>query len=141
MLKYLPTIYIAAKFSSRKRLRPWRQKLLDVGYRVTSRWMVDDPDPSSEDDSLGDNLEHCQEMAERDQGDVSLADLFIIDTIDASQTGGREVELGYAMNMGIVTIRVGAIRNVFHAITDEAFLNWEACYQWLLTNYGLKEED
>lgn len=136
----LPIIYIAGKFSSRQRLRPWRWKLLADGYPVLSRWMVDDADPSSENDSLGDNLEQCQSMAGRDQGELLNAQLFIIDTLDISQTGGREVELGYAMGLGIVTVRVGPIRNVFHTVVDQAFSTWEDLYEWMLITYGSTAE-
>ena len=129
----LPYIYIAGKFSSRRRIRPYRQELINKGYKVLSNWMVNDPDvdPSAEIDSLGANLEDCQFIAERDHAEVKQCDIFIIDTNDISSTGGREVELGYATALEKTIIRVGPIRNVFHAMIFHVCNDWPAVIRYL----------
>ena len=133
------TIYIASKFASRIRLIPIRQQLIDVGFRVLSTWMIKDPDMPTDDsaifDSLGDSLEDCKIMATRDISEIKKADVLIIDTYDIDATGGREVELGYAMGECLECLRVGPVRNIFHAIVDKSFNNWGACIQYLLLSY------
>jgi hypothetical protein len=138
------TIYIASKFYSRVRLLPIRQQLISLGFNVLSTWMVKDADMPSDDssifDSLGDNLEDSKIMAIRDFQEVGAADVFIIDTQDLSSTGGREVEFGYAKGEGNECLRVGPMRNVFHALVDEAFTNWDACVRYLMATYPIIEE-
>ena len=137
------TIYIASKFHSRSRLLPIRQHLIYEGFNVLSTWMVKDADMPTDDsaifDSLGDCLEDSKIMAIRDFQEVSKADVFIIDTNDTSTTGGREVELGYAKAEGVECLRVGPLRNVFHALVDEGFNNWDECIRYLMASYPLLE--
>lgn len=140
------SIYIASKFFSRLRLIPIRQQLINEGFRVLSTWMVKDADMPSDDsaifDSLGDNIDDSRRMAERDITEVDEADIFIIDTNDTSSTGGREVELGFAL--GLLPkhiIRVGPMRNVFHALVDDDFNNWDECIRFLLATYPIEGVD
>jgi len=129
-------IYIASKFFSRKRLMPIRQQLESLGFVVLSTWMTEDPDSSADADSLGNDLEHSQRMAERDHDEVDNCHLFIIDTTDESSTGGREVELGWAQRAHKVCYRVGPLRNVFHALVP-AYKTWPDLIVHLRQIYGL----
>ena len=139
------TIYIASKFLSRSRLLPIRQQLISEGFEVLSTWMIADPDMPTSDtaifDSLGDCLEDCKVMAIRDFNEVRRSDVFVIDTNDVSATGGREVELGYAKAQhGMECLRVGPIRNVFHAVVDNAFMDWDECVRYLMAGYPILED-
>ena len=120
------TIYIASKFHSRYRLRPIKKQLQALGFTVTSKWMDPDfnIDPSTDVDSLGANLEASKAEAESDSIEIEHSDIFIIDTQDISESGGREVELGMAMRDGCHLFRVGPIRNAFHAMVD-GYAAWE----------------
>ena len=137
------TIYIASKFYSRTRLLPTRQQLINEGFGVLSTWMVKDADMPTDDsaifDSLGDCLEDCQIMATRDFHEVAIADMFIIDTNDVSATGGREVELGYAKARGLECLRIGPVRNVFHALCDKSFKDWDECVRYMIASYPIME--
>jgi hypothetical protein len=119
-------IYIAGKFSSRHRLRQYKQVLKDRGYDVLSTWI----DKDGDDASLAPTLELCKAEAERDKYEVFNSNIFILDTFDESSSGGREVELGMAAEQamsdrkGKYILIVGPVRNVFHA-THARFENWE----------------
>ena len=138
------TIYIASKFYSRSRLIPIRQQLINEGFEVLSTWMIKDADMPTDDsaifDSLGDCLEDSKIMAIRDFQEVRRSDVFIIDTNDVSSTGGREVEFGYAKSEGVECLRVGPLRNVFHALADESFKTWDECLRYLMSSYPIIEE-
>ena len=132
-------IYIASKFSSRNRLIPYRDAIEAMGFEVTSTWMLDDPEPSANFDSLGDNLEESQSMATRDINQVGNCDIFIICTEDPSDTGGREVELGMAIVTNKTIFRIGPIRNVFHTHPLIIEKTWQELLNNLansLNNYG-----
>ena len=137
------TIYIAGKMSSRYRLRPVKKLLKALGYNVLSKWMDPDVnmDPSIDIDSLGSNLDESKAEAERDSSELDAADIFIIDTFDASQSGGREVELGMELEKQKLKrykpqaiLRVGPIRNVFHTRTIP-FDNWDSVLPYLKENF------
>ena len=134
-------VYIASKFHSRHRLMPMRKRLEDLGFEVLSNWMLNDPevDPSNANDSLGNNLEQSQMMAERDHLEVDACHIFIIDTTDESLTGGREVELGYAMKAAKACYRIGPIRNVFHALVYGSS-NWDQLLRHLENIYGKRSQ-
>src|SRR3990167_6917879 len=138
-------VYIASKFSSRYRLRPIKFKLKQLGFEVLSDWIDNNPldetiggdydsignHPDASDwidnnpldetiggdyDSIGNHPDASHDIAERDRTQVLECDIFIIDTQDVSETGGRECELGMAlMAIKPYIFRIGPIRNVFHA--------------------------
>lgn len=112
-------IYVASKFSSRYRLRPIKFKLQQLGFNVLSDWIDNNPLDETlggDYDSIGNHPDASHYIAERDISQVLECDIFIIDTQDVSQTGGRECELGMALMAGKqLVFRVGPIRNVFHA--------------------------
>lgn len=112
-------VYIASKFSSRYRLRPLKFKLEQLGFKVLSDWIDNNPLDETiggDYDSIGNHPDASHDIAERDLRQVKECHIFIIDTQDVSPTGGREVELGMALLREAPYIfRVGPIRNVFHA--------------------------
>jgi len=112
-------VYIASKFSSRYRLRPIKFKLKQLGFEVLSDWIDNNPLDETiggDYDSIGNHPDASHDIAERDRTQVLECDIFIIDTQDVSETGGRECELGMAlMAIKPYIFRIGPIRNVFHA--------------------------
>ncbi len=108
--------YIAAKFKARHRIKTYNQRIEALGLANTCPWFLMDTDDSADEDSLGGySREEHAVMADRDLSAVREADIFIIDTIDVSETGGREVELGAALILGKVILHVGPIRPTYGA--------------------------
>lgn len=119
-------IYIAGKFTSQARLRGERTRLQGSGFVVRASWL----DETATDYNAP--LELKMENASRDCDEVGACTTFVLDTLDVSETGGREVELGMALQRGNVTIfRVGPPRNVFHYLIPDGwtFPDWETFHQ------------
>lgn len=104
------TVYIAARFEARAALRIFAHVMTERGYRVLSKWLNAPPESSL------DNPEAPREdLAIRDLGEILSSQVFILDTIEVSDRGGREVELGIALASRVPEIYlVGPRRNVFH---------------------------
>ncbi|KKK51062.1 hypothetical protein LCGC14_3118710, partial [marine sediment metagenome] len=65
-------------------------------------------------------------------------DIFILDTSDVDETGGREVELGAAIILGKVIFLVGPIRNLFHMHPSvRSFRTWNDIISHIKSNYFL----
>jgi len=101
-------IYIASFYDTRDRLRPIIGLLESWGYTVTSRWIRYQEDVKPAEEDLG-------KYAQRDFDDIDDADILVLDTLDETPRGGREVELGYAIGKKEIMI-VGPKRNVFHRL-------------------------
>lgn len=119
------SVYIAAKFHARIRLRPIRDRLRALGFNVSSHWMEQEEESESSIDA-----------ARRDLREVRNAELLIIDTLDESNTGGREVELGHFLFKGGTIWRVGPIRNVFHHLMEpqHVFESWDEVFDAILAD-------
>lgn len=118
-------VYIAGWFGSQKRLQVERDRLQEYGYVVTSSWLnesVKDPTKIGVTDLLP---ESNQLLAAKDFWEITESDVFIVDTIDVSDRGGREVELGYALAHKIPVIVIGPRRNVFHFLLRDVYETWE----------------
>lgn len=114
------SIYIAGFFDTRARIRPYAEALQERGYRVLSSWIWVPAEFSMERPEIAWNM-----IAERDLAQVEAADRFILDTIDVTPRGGREVELGYALALHKHMTIIGPRRNVFHHIAAAYFDTWE----------------
>src|SRR5678815_4799579 len=88
-------VYIAGKYEARSRLIEWRGRLKALGHEVLSTWLDEMPKRDEVD------ADYMHKAATRDLAEIASADLFILDTIDESNTGGREVEYGYAYVKGL----------------------------------------
>lgn len=111
-------IYIAGKYEARARLIEWRGRLKALGHEVTSTWL--DEVPKREE--VG--VPYMLAAAERDIKEVCESELLILDTLDTTQTGGREVEFGVAYLRGCDLWIVGPKRNIFHQLADKTFIDW-----------------
>lgn len=99
-----PLVYIAAPFELQKVARAARTALGTAGIAVSSRWL----DVGADDSDAVARL--CLE-------DVAAADALVaINPREWARlgTGGRHVELGYALALGKRIVIVGARTNVFH---------------------------
>ena len=125
-----PAIYIASFFDTRSRLYPHRDRLIALGYPVIARWL-DEPVTATYAASTEDYLRGC---AVRDIKDIEHSSWFVLDTLDETPRGGREVELGVALMLrslrgrGMRIMAIGPYRNVFHRLTDAHYDTWEAFF-------------
>lgn len=119
-------VYIAGRFTAQARLRyeAVALKMLDPEINVVSSWLW------SEESDVGYSDEQALEWAKRDCREVGTADVLIVDTIDESTTGGREVEFGMAGAWGIRTVVIGPLRNVFHQLASEHYDTWDEFFAW-----------
>ena len=117
------TIYLSARITAQARLRPIRARLRALGYQCESSWL-DELDVAYPVEPT-----RARAKALRDFSEIECADIFILDTLDESTTGGREYEAGYAHRSPVESPtqvwRVGPVRNVFHELADEVFTGWE----------------
>ena len=115
-------IYISASFTSRERLRPIRDQLWARGHEIVSTWLdeVAKPRPMSHD-------EFYKKLALKDLAEVNAADLVIADLFDPSTSGGRDVEIGFALGRYAAKqlYLVGKPVSVFHQLADKVFPTWE----------------
>jgi nucleoside 2-deoxyribosyltransferase len=115
-------IYIAGKWSARERLAERAKEVEALGHKVVSSWLR--PDVAIEQGEWASMSSHEQaSYASRDLDEVDAADLLILDTFDESNTGGREVEYGYAIGANKIVTRVGPTRNGFHHLM-EGYQDW-----------------
>lgn len=135
-------IYLAARFDRRDQLRGYRDELNDMGIAVSSRWL-DNHGMGERDDATNGvviytpaDLARC---AIEDLDDIEAADVFVTftETPDVGYTsGGRHVELGFALALNIPVLIVGPRENVFHDLveTDELVAQvqtWEQAVRYL----------
>jgi len=118
-------VYIAGKYTAKDRLKVERDRIRALGFECPSTWM----DETHTDYTASEEL--MVENAKRDLEEVGEADWLIIDTQDMSNTGGREVELGYAFSIGIHVSLVGPKRNIFHALITDCVKDWDALFRRL----------
>jgi len=114
-------IYLAAKFLRRDNIRPFRDEIWSLGHEVVSTWLDEVKRPTDMDSAT-----FKKKLAMKDIAEVISADLLILDTFAASETGGKEVEFGVALGRfqtKLIWI-VGPKRNVFHELADKHFEYW-----------------
>ena len=99
-----------------------------MGHQVLSHWLDEVSKPEGMDEEIW-----WKKLALRDLVDVYASDLLIVDTLDITPRGGREVEYGFALSrfQEQQVWVVGPYRNVFHRLADLEFETWEQCLEWL----------
>lgn len=106
-------IYLTARWARRDEMKLHRQELQKLGHEVTSRWLdeVDGVSPA--------------DAAAVDLNDIDDAEALIVFT-DAPDvgysTGGRHVEMGYAIGIGRHICVIGPRENVFHHLPQMNFV-------------------
>ena len=136
-------VYVAGSFSGAPRIRIEASRLAKLNYKILSRWFnPDDFIEKAWDKDFDGKI--AESMATGDVYSILEADVFIIDTINKSSTGGSETELGIALarrldGHNLRIIRIGPSTSVFHTLVREAYPNWNAfflhearCYGWQL---------
>lgn len=106
-----PAVYLAAAFRRQAEMRNYAQLVRAHGCTVTSRWLTALEDAPDDLDGQRVAAVQCLE-------DVAAADVVIAFTEPRDSgywTGGRHVELGYALALRKRVFVLGPHENVFHA--------------------------
>lgn len=103
-------IYLAAGYTAHPHMREIRDRLAEFGHTVTSRWIAGDHAATSPADG--------EAFALDDMDDIDAAVCLVCFTHWPSTTGGRHVELGYALGLGHLVILVGPVENIFQTCAD-----------------------
>lgn len=103
-------VYLAARYSTHPTMRAWRVRLAAAGIAVISRWINGDHEGRADEDR--------RRFAAEDLEDLRMADVVIawnpIEHHGGGRGGGRHVEFGYALALGLPIVLVGAREHVFH---------------------------
>lgn len=128
-MQKLITAYVAGKFSSKERIKRECERLLERGtVTIVSNWPWE-PYPATmrlHQRAASDWVR----QASIDVVQVQHANFFILDTLDESETGGREVEFGMFLarqwdeRARMLSVRIGPARNIFHHVVDFEFASW-----------------
>ena len=108
-------IYLASNWGSKKRMAALAEPVRQLGHVVISSWLSDQTEAY--------NIDSPRD-AYADLGEITSCDLLILDTAESSVTGGREVEMGFALGRGIQVWIIGPERNIFHGIAARRYYNW-----------------
>jgi hypothetical protein len=123
-------IYIAGKFERRDILRPYKEKLYQLGHEVFSTWLNEQTKPGSMSQS-----EFFRKLAIKDLCEVFASDIVIMDTIEMSERGGASNEYGFALGQfqSKQILIVGPKRSVFHELADRQFDTWDELIKFFET--------
>ena len=115
-------VYLACRFEERKKLRPVRDALWELGHEVVSTWI----DEVKRSEQMSEDVFY-KKLALKDIAEIKSARLFVLDTLVPSERGGKEVEFGMALGQFQAKLLyiVGPIRNVFHHLCDRHFDSWD----------------
>lgn len=124
-------IYLAARYTRRVELCAYRDDLRAIGHVVTSRWLNGDHE-SPTNRGLGPvDPKDSMTWALEDIEDVRAAHCLIAFTEPARVEpgrGGRHVEYGMALGLGLQVAVVGHYENVFHCLPGVRFFStWPEC--------------
>jgi len=117
-------IYIAASFHGAARIFEEAEVLADLGHIITGVWFQSfDPLEKMWDGNFGGRI--AEVMALRDFSGIDRAKIVIIDTLEESSSGGRNVELGYALAKDKRIILIGEPTTIFFSLIRESYETWD----------------
>ncbi|MDD3983954.1 MAG: hypothetical protein PHU54_08445 [Candidatus Omnitrophica bacterium] len=130
--------YIAARYDRREEMCGYAQQLRELGHTVTSQWLLGTHQLHDNAHKV-DNPEwyHPDEGITMDAAPFAMEDILDIDAADTliffseppdvySKRGGRHVEYGIALALGIRLVVIGPRENVFHCLPQvERYDNWD----------------
>lgn len=111
------TIFLGGSWYERDRLRLIRSNLQRMGHTVNASWL----DVESK---AGSDSRFFTQEALTDLEDLRISNLVIIDVLGESSHGGRETEIGVAIEAQIPLWIVGQPRNVYHYLAEVIIGNW-----------------
>lgn len=123
-------IYLASRYSRASEMQGVRDVLQALGHTVTSRWIDHHGGKyhaSFAPETLNRDPAACEQVALDDWDDLAIADVCISFTSLDGGKGGRHVEFGLAVALGLRIIIVGPREHVFHTLpVVEHFPDWPA---------------
>ncbi len=123
-------VYIAGTFQNREKLRPMKDSIWKLGHQCMSSWLDEVVKPS-----FLTTEEFRKKLAFKDCIEVCSSDLLILDT--ESVSGGKNCEFALALRgyQNQLLWTVGQATNIFQALTDRNFVDWEECLTYLECHY------
>lgn len=118
-------VYLASRFTRGAEMDEYAQQARAAGLTVTSRWH----NGSHGDASADVDLDHpdMPRYAAEDIEDVRAADTLVSFTHGGGGRGGRHVEFGLGLALGLRLVLVGPREHVFHTVEHvEQFDTWDA---------------
>lgn len=143
-------IYLAAPYIAREQVRRCADELRFMRFEVTSRWLDEsgDIEPSVLGAASGRTIEEARGHVRTDFADIDRADIIVVFTASttafmlgretpatspALHSGGRHVELGYALAKRKRAIVLGPDENIFHrGATFATCLTWHSAVMELV---------
>jgi nucleoside 2-deoxyribosyltransferase len=113
-------IYLASNYGSHPEMREVRTRLESLGHKVTSRWI------NGEHEAIeGQSHSINEKFALEDLEDIQNSNFIIWFSRykSARGRGGRHVEFGYALALGIQIFVIGHKENVFHLLPQVKHFN------------------
>jgi nucleoside 2-deoxyribosyltransferase len=121
----VPSCYLASRYSMHPLMRACRADLTAIGFSTSCRWINNEQAAAP-----GETQEAAQQrFAREDLEDIDRCDVLIAFTHEPRSvltSGGRLVELGYALHAGKHVIVVGPAENIF-CIGCETYPDWASC--------------
>ena len=116
-------IYLASRFSRRHEVHKLGKRLEALGHTIVSRWSRPGDDhvlPTGLSEQASDD--ERQRYALDDMEDINTAECLILlgETPRNNSRGGRLVEFGAALALGLRVIVVGPRETVFHCLPNVA---------------------
>lgn len=129
------SVYLSGQFEDRPVLRNVRDALVQIGLRVTSRWLDGESSiPATAFAHEAGSAARLATIAYQDVEDIRAADVVVVfNPPDACNVGrgGRHVETGYALALRRRVVLVGTRGNVFHWMPEVAVLeDWSELVNW-----------
>jgi nucleoside 2-deoxyribosyltransferase len=131
-------VYIAAPFAARDGLRDFAQQLKRIGMECTSLWLLDESDiEAGQGAAPTRDADEIRKEALADLDHVNRADVIVQFTGNAIEalripnangpmlhSGGRQVELGYALAKRKKAIVIGHPENIFQRTLATVVPDW-----------------
>lgn len=114
--------YISARFDRRVEMLGIRAELQAIGHWVTSGWLDLHSGTAPEtytNEEMRANPLRFEQFARSDIDDLSRATAVLaFSSGDGSGSGGRHIEVGYALACSLPVFLIGPRENVFHTLTS-----------------------
>ena len=125
-------IYTAATFSEQKRIRQYKEQLIQMGHTITASWLEEQIKPSG---MMQEQFD--RKMAAKDLQEISSADCIILDLENPSKTSGKMIEFGFALAKHKLSYVVGEIPpgGIFMYLADHIFPNWETLFAYFAEHH------
>ena len=134
-------LYFAARYSRRRELLIYREATEQLGHQVVARWLDGDHQIADSDLEMPAAPERVLALARRyaldDIEDLAQCDACVVFTEpprSSRSRGGRFVEMGLALGLGLEIFIVGPRENAFCALESRGWLESER-YQFCLSRY------